>query len=128
MQRTNHYPPIKEICTTVNGAKSNTPVYVVETYKNGTEWYRKYSDGVIEQGGYADGLSLNQEKTITFVTPYSDASSVSIHLTNIFTSSLSSYRGGLSVSSQTTTQFVVYSDASGTPYGNGGLTWEARGI
>ena len=26
-------------------------VYVTETYQNGTSWYRKYSDGWIEQGG-----------------------------------------------------------------------------
>lgn len=45
--------------------------FVVETYKNGTEWYRVWSDGWIEQGGvilfndYAD-----RAQTITFPTAF----------------------------------------------------------
>lgn len=128
MQLTNYHPPVKAICSTVDGAKVDTPVYVVETYKNGTEWYRKYSDGVIEQGGYVEGLSLNQELSVNFIKSYTDETTITIHLTNIFTSSLQSYRGGLTISSNTTSSFVVFSDASGTPYGNGGFTWEARGV
>jgi hypothetical protein len=34
---------------TING--SNAKAYVTETYSSGANWYRKYSDGWIEQGG-----------------------------------------------------------------------------
>ena len=40
---------------------------VVETYKNGTSWYRVYSDGWKEQGGYLSGTS------VTFLKQFNDA-------------------------------------------------------
>jgi hypothetical protein len=49
---------IDEIATDLNGKAdvdlSNcTKPHIVETYVNGTSWYRVYSDGWCEQGGYA---------------------------------------------------------------------------
>ena len=42
--------------------------FVKETYKDGTQWYRKWSDGWIEQGGY---LSWSGAwTTLSFVTPF----------------------------------------------------------
>ena len=45
------------ICTTaastVSSATSARPAVIVENYKNGSSWYRVYSDGWCEQGGYA---------------------------------------------------------------------------
>ena len=43
--------------TTTSTASSATPAVIVENYKNGTDWYRLYSDGWCEQGGT---VSLNQ--------------------------------------------------------------------
>ena len=40
--------------------------FIVESWASGTEWYRKYSDGFIEQGGYST------EDNITFSLPFSD--------------------------------------------------------
>ena len=49
--------------------KLNSMKYVVETWNEGTEWYRIWSDGWIEQGGttglITSGDSYNS-KTITF--------------------------------------------------------------
>ena len=45
--------------------------YIVETWSSGTSWYRKWSDGWIEQGGYATGLS-NGSKVITFHVAFSN--------------------------------------------------------
>ena len=39
--------------------------YVTETYKNGDNWYRVWSDGWIEQGGYISTVE-NLERTQTF--------------------------------------------------------------
>ena len=58
--------------------------WVVESYRNGTEWYRVWSDGWVEQGGSAtyEGLSGT---TITFFHPFSDTN---------FYMSMSDYGGG----------------------------------
>ena len=42
--------------------KLNSMKYVVETWNEGTEWYRVWSDGWIEQGGF---LGTNTIKTET---------------------------------------------------------------
>lgn len=52
---------IEEKLTDVNAASRG---YLVESYRNGTEWYRVYSDGWIEQGGAVTGA--NAIVTITF--------------------------------------------------------------
>ena len=45
---------------------NNTKAYIVESYNNGTEWYKKYSDGWIDQGGVCPG------STVTFLKPFAD--------------------------------------------------------
>ena len=49
---------------------SNCPKpYIVETYRNGTEWFRRWSDGWIEQGGLAiQAVTSN----VVFLKPFSD--------------------------------------------------------
>lgn len=127
MQLPNHNLPIKSVCTTTNAATSDNPVFIVETYKNGSQWYRKYSDGVIEQGGAFSGLSINNEFTFNFVTPFTNPGTVMLHLTNIFAQKPSSgYRGGLSVSAITATNFTVFCDGYATNSDTG--YWEARGV
>lgn len=44
--------------------------YVVETYQNGTDWYRVYKSGWVEQGGRAS--TSNSKQTITLLKPFSD--------------------------------------------------------
>lgn len=43
---------------------------VIETYQNGSSWYRVYSDGWCEQGGVDTGTG--SEKTITFLKPFAN--------------------------------------------------------
>lgn len=43
---------------------------VVESYRNGTKWYRVWSDGWIEQGGQ---LNKNATQTVTLLKPFVDA-------------------------------------------------------
>ena len=47
-----------------------TKPYVVETYKNGTSWYRVWSDGYCEQGGYWAGTLQNYTIEISLLKPY----------------------------------------------------------
>ncbi len=42
---------------------------VVESYKNGNSWYRLWSDGWIEQGGYASAVN-NAGQTVTLLKSY----------------------------------------------------------
>ena len=70
---------IDNIATDLNGkadrdlSNATAPVlsapYVVETWRDGTSWYRKWSDGLIEQGGRAKATN-----TITYYLPFSDTS------------------------------------------------------
>lgn len=46
-------------------------IRLVESWQSGTHWYRKYSDGWIEQGGYI-GTSSNTEHTINLHTAFSN--------------------------------------------------------
>ena len=45
-------------------------IRVVETYNNGTNWYRKWSDGWLEQGGRA--FNISGGKMFTFIKPFVD--------------------------------------------------------
>lgn len=44
--------------------------YITETWKSGSNWYRKWSDGLIEQGG--EFMTDLPTSTMTFNTPFSN--------------------------------------------------------
>ena len=81
-------------------------IRVVETWKSGGEWYRKWSDGWIEQGGWtSDGA------TTTLHVPFSDT-----HYTLLATASVGS--GETKATSElaterTTTTFIMFFTTSG---------------
>ena len=57
--------PYTGSAVTIGGASATTPAIVVESYVSDKNWYRVYSDGWVEQGGYlGDGAS--GKKTQTF--------------------------------------------------------------
>lgn len=62
------------ICTTpaatASTASSATPAVVVENYSDGTNWYRVWSDGWIEQGGYISTAGYIGYYTVTFLKPF----------------------------------------------------------
>ena len=52
----------------------NTP-HIVEVYQNGTSWYRVWSDGWCEQGGYSRATTTGTTlATVTLLKPYRDVS------------------------------------------------------
>lgn len=63
---------IDEIATDLNGKCDKADLQecqvVVETYLNGTSWYRIWSDGWGEQGGIA-----SKDSTVTFLKPFSNS-------------------------------------------------------
>lgn len=54
----------------MNFNDNGVDVKVVESYRNGTDWYRVWSNGLIEQGGYEADVSTSG-KTITFLKSFS---------------------------------------------------------
>lgn len=77
LTKTNIEVDIDEIATDLNGKADRdlsncTKPHVVTTYKNGLNWYRIWSDGWIEQGGFAETSSVNVVQGVTFLTPFSD--------------------------------------------------------
>ena len=46
--------------------------HIVETYVNGTSWYRVYSDGWCEQGANNQTSDTNGGYTVTFLKPFKD--------------------------------------------------------
>lgn len=66
---------IDQIATDLNGkvdkADLATCHVVVETYQNGTDWYRIYDDGWVEQGGRIS-VSQDNSTTVTFLKPFAN--------------------------------------------------------
>lgn len=125
MQHPNLNPSIRSVCTTTNAATDSNPVFIVETYKNGTEWYRKYSDGTIEQGGYSTNLVYNSTIQASFITPYTTANA-KVFLTPVFSASPTQGQGGFTIQSVSTDSFVVHMDSYIGQ--TAGYYWEATGV
>ena len=65
--------------TTTSSASIYKPAIVVENYKNGTEWYRKWSDGWIEQGGYITQIPAGTGgSSVTFSKAFTDTNYFSV--------------------------------------------------
>lgn len=57
--------------TSIGGASATKPAVIVDSYRSGTEWYRVWSDGWVEQGGVVVTSSGNS-KTATLLKPFAD--------------------------------------------------------
>lgn len=122
---------IDEIATDLNG-KADVDLsncmkpHIVDTYENGTSWYRVYSDGWCEQGGYIVG-STSAATTVNLLKSMPNTEYVLLiggtNNTNSRSSGNPSYRGiyqqtGV-IESKATDSFVL---------GNGtSITWRACG-
>lgn len=61
-----NYTPCTTKATTTNPASSAKPCVIVQAYKNGNDWYRVWSDGWIEQGGFIEASAGSTGVTVTF--------------------------------------------------------------
>jgi hypothetical protein len=77
--------------------------YIVETYENGSSWYRVYSDGWCEQGGIVSSVDYYNSKTISFAKTFSD--------TNYCLSITCKTNSNQVVNASTTLQVYNYSDS-----------------
>lgn len=108
--------------------------HIVETFDNGTSWYRLWSDGYIEQGGYASqpGATAEAYHTVTFLKPFRN-NLYYIFLTSGVGQSGWQYANGASIGYAyqpdrnvfASTTSMQLSNAVGT--GNVPLFWEVKG-
>lgn len=116
---------IDEIATDLNGKAdvdltNCTKPHIVETYKNGASWYRKWSDGFCEQGGFVTGNGAYGVITVNLLVPFIDTNYI-IYGTQIawdnsswYTSTYNTAGSGVSdvagpAQNKTTTTFQVQS-------------------
>lgn len=95
--------------------------FVVESYSNGTNWYRIYRSGWIEQGGYiAASTSISQVNKL-----HKEMKDTNYHI-NI-TAIVNSWTGGLnSVFDLTTSSFKLWT-SDDSSYNSCPVKWEVKG-
>lgn len=101
---------------------SSADAYVVATYHSGTSWYRAWSDGFVEQGGFSQS-PFGQTITVTLIKPLT-TTNYTILLGGVGGSE-SSVR--VQPDNKTKTSFQTARYYSGSGQGSGSLYWEASG-
>ena len=111
--KTNIQVDIDEIVTDLNGKVSTGDLAevqcVIETYSNGTSWYRVYSDGWCEQGGIVSVNYNNSTASVTLLKKYINTNY------NILFSEGGHSDGGVVTPSwqdKTTSEFIIWGDYS----------------
>jgi len=95
---------------------------IVESYVNGTSWYRVYADGWIEQGGRLTGIADSTESTLTYLKPFKNLPlSVNIHCTR--GSGGDTYAFQVGVKTYSTTAAVIRTVNNATT----DIWWEFKG-
>lgn len=90
---------------TTSTATHARPAVVVTNYRNGASWYRIWSDGWIEQGGYSQGGKT--ATTVTFPKPFTNTNYT---ITLGTTGTLGTNNNGIcSISEKTASSFKLYS-------------------
>lgn len=98
--------------TAVGGATATKPAVVVETKKSSNNWYRKWSDGYIEQGGVFSASGSGYETlTVNLLAPFSNANYTVITASTNSTGNLGS--GVDIIGSKTTSSFSSYAHHKG---------------
>ena len=106
--------------------KINSMKHIIEEYHSGTQWYKIWSDGWIEQGGYVSNPSSN--KTVTLLKSYNN---INYSIQCQYAHDSNSTGRFLSVGNKTNSTFMVrtgatnldnWSDSYPVPF-----YWEVKG-
>lgn len=113
---------IDEIATDLNGKAdvdltNCTKPHIVETYVNGTSWYRVWSDGWCEQGGVTSSITGNTN-SVELLKTFADTS-FTVQLTPVFNSA-KTYTPAYDITSASTINIGVYTDSTA-------ICWRAEG-
>lgn len=100
---------------------------IVETYVNGTSWYRVYSDGWCEQGGKSESYVSNTTKTInvSLLKTFS-STDYSVQLTN-YGNGTYGINGYIGVYSQTASSFIIGANTVSNNDRTNNIYWQACG-
>ena len=108
------YCPVKGLTTSnptnQEAASLSYPVTVIDSGINGTSWFRKYSDGWVECGGYVAPVSIAayEQSTVTFDVAFPNAV-VFIECQPVCSATGGSDSGLYGVRDVTTTGFIFQS-------------------
>lgn len=102
----------------LNNTVNEMTDYVVESYRNGTDWYRKYKSGWIEQGGRTDTIGSGGRRVVTFLKAFADAN----YSTNIGGIKNTSY-GATVITKLEATQMEVLNSTNSS----GQINWAVKG-
>ena len=97
--------------------------YITQTWSNGTSWYRKYSDGFIEQGGNMPITQGKTSRTTSFNTPFSSSTSYVVLVQAYQQGASNAQYNNFHIASRTTSSFTGKNDC-GEDIGN---IWYACG-
>lgn len=124
---------IDNVATDINAVHSDVAtlntrldgaVFVVESWTDGTNWYRKYSDGWVEQGG---GTRINARSTVTVTFPIAHTSVPRVLVSSgAAWSGGTNYSGTVGVNNRTTTGFTAIQPTEDSAYWTG-FNWLAMG-
>ena len=98
--------------------------FVVESYNNGTEWYKLYKSGWVEQGGLKLGTGAASYNTVTLLKQMAD--------NNYTITAMCKFKYAWCCEAtdvqKTTTQFSIYTvDNGGNGYSRD-FYWEVKGM
>ena len=107
--------PFTARATAVGDASETKPAVVVTSYQNGSNWYRVWSDGWLEQGGITDNCANKTTTTITLNKNMYD-NTYHIQLMSIQSDDDADYNNSVYIvnESPTTTNFQIYTREENT--------------
>lgn len=109
--------------------KINSMKYVIESYQNGTTWYRIWSDGWVEQGGVTSNISWNgsgADENITLPIEMKDVN-YSLIATMSNTTGNWNYPVCRAIISSSTTIKIGIASAGSSSQGTAKCIWEVKG-
>lgn len=122
----NHWVTAKP--TTTSSASKARPAVVIQNYVSRTSWYRVWSDGFIEQGGYLAPTSWTSEgtKNINFIKAFTTTQATVLAIATYTNTDHNGYDSGqLGIPTVTKTNFACKTGHyNGTTFG---VRWAAYG-
>ena len=113
--------------TKANADLSNcTRPYLIETWHSGSSWYRVWSDGFIEQGGYAAEGIANVDYGLALLKPYTTAFYTLIADVSVYTRG-DGYNYFATTHAASLTHATVYTRGHAGTVDSRGFTWRAVG-
>lgn len=101
---------------------------IIEEWREGSEWYRVWSNGLIEQGGAGTSASSGGLATLTFKKPFSTSDYNIVGITTGSSVSVAGFKCTTKASTSVTLKLTWQQDGGGGPLNNASYTWTAIGF